>query len=500
MWAPPIPMPFDLLRELDKVHMVRAGEGQAVRYYVVNDLGKMNLLHVATSSPQYLVQAFVFPVWGVVADRVSRKRVLLLASMAACSSCWLMTIAPSIVTYAMTCFLAIFSDIGEPIREAMLRDLFCAADWESVNGGATGIKSRMAIVASVATAVATIVGVGILELDKLGLGFPNEYTLHKVECYGLDHCVPEGSFSMDGGWRIDGCLRLLFLMGTVVLTLDVFIVAFLLPETVHPQHQKEESVFRFVWLNWRDLKPWSNLKVLATSQLRHLMFILFLGTVVRSGGSTMFLCFYRRFEFDSLTMMVQGMLAGVTGWLTVLAVPKLVDKFGDLRGVWIPSHVLLHLFMVSLALMPSGSGNLAYIVWPLFAGPGFALALLTPSLLGKLIPSDVQGTFQTAKSFVFLITQGIFPWFWQGLFGLSGDMPYPMDAFPLWVALACSMVGTIFTIKVVWDQDPRQAILKGNALKAFWDSSYVQKGWYVRHGGSMAPKADTTGHAAPRAV
>ncbi|CAE8594516.1 unnamed protein product, partial [Polarella glacialis] len=209
------------------------------RYYVVNDLGKMNLLHVATSSPQYLVQAFVFPVWGVVADRVSRKRVLLLASMAACSSCWLMTIAPSIVTYAMTCFLAIFSDIGEPIREAMLRDLFCAADWESVNGGATGIKSRMAIVASVATAVATIVGVGILELDKLGLGFPNEYTLHKVECYGLDHCVPEGSFSMDGGWRIDGCLRLLFLMGTVVLTLDVFIVAFLLPETVHPQHQKE---------------------------------------------------------------------------------------------------------------------------------------------------------------------------------------------------------------------------------------------------------------------
>ena len=56
----------------------------------------------------------------------------------------------------------------------MLRDLFCDADWEAVDGGVTGIKSRMAIVAGVASGVMDVVGMAVLKIGEEVFNFPNE--------------------------------------------------------------------------------------------------------------------------------------------------------------------------------------------------------------------------------------------------------------------------------------------------------------------------------------
>lgn len=453
------------------------------RYYVINDLSKMAFLEVATGSPSYLVQAFIFPVWGVVADRVSRKRVLVLSSLAMCGTCCLLTAVPCIPTYILTRLLALVADVGEPVRQAILRDLYCDADWESENGGATGIQSRIVLVTTVAFGVGGVLGMLILEAGNLGIGLPNEYTLAKADCEGRDRCVPEGQFSLNGYWQVDGCLRLMMILSTVAMIADFCLVALFFPETVRLEHRSEVSILRFLRQNWRDLKPWSNLRVLATRQLRLLMIILMISASVSAGSSTIFLSFYSRFEFDTLTMFLHNFLAGLTGWIVTFFVPKLVERFGDLLGVWVPAGATMLAFMVCAAALPYGYGSMAYVIWPLLVGPSYMLGVLAPNLLSKLIPSDVQGTFQTALLFMTLLLRGVCPWFWQAIFVESEGLPYPWDAMPFWVAIAIGSLSMGITIKATLRDNPKADIDAGRALQAFWDSDYVQSGAYELHGG-----------------
>ena len=54
--------------------------------------------------------------------------------------------------------LALVSDVGGPIRDAMLRDIFSADEWELKHGGVTGLKARLAIVGQMGFALAMAVG------------------------------------------------------------------------------------------------------------------------------------------------------------------------------------------------------------------------------------------------------------------------------------------------------------------------------------------------------
>jgi len=447
------------------------------RYYVMNDLAELDLLRVLTGSPQFAVQAFLFPFLGVLSDRVSRKKLILASSIAISASAWLMTAVPSVEIYIFTKVLALVSDVGGPIRDAMLRDIFSADEWELKHGGVTGLKARLAIVGQMGFALAMAIGMAIIKLGEVGIGLPNEYTVHKEHC-GAHHCIQPGHFSWDGPWAIDGSLRLMMLMGSVALSLETILVAVAFPETIKPELRT--STRKLVMENWRVIQPWNNLRVFATHELRLLMSIRTLGYVIAAGGGSVYMSFYQRFEFDTFTMMTHTVLAGAATWLTTLAVPKLVDRFGDMRGVWIPSIVLSILYGVACGFIPAGHGYLVYAVWPLLGGPSFALTGFAPDLLAKLVPADVQGTFTTAKSFLFRLSQAIFMWPWNQLFMHTAHLAYPLDATALWVSLVLGVFMLMLTCYAC-QHDPREAIKSGRALDAFMASDYAKSSWYKKN-------------------
>jgi len=462
------------------------------RYYVINDLALFDVLRTATGSPQYALQAFLFPFWGLVSDRVSRKKIVAAASLATCASAWLLTLVPCVSVYIFTKVLSLVSDVGGPIRDAMLRDIMSTDEWENSSGGVTGVKARLFLIGQIAFGVATGVGMGLLKLGEYGYGLPNEYTVHKDEC-GVEYCLPPGHWSWDGPWRIDGCLRLLTIMGSVVMTLDALVVCFLFPETLPPEFRRETTLCRFLKNSWHEAgRPWNNLRVFATHQLRSLMTIRFLGYIVAAGGGSIFMSFYNRFEFDTFTMTAHSVIAGASTWFTTAAVSWLVDRYGDVKGIWIPCKVLLLCYGVCCAALPSGYGSLVYVIWPTFAGPSFALQGMAPELLAKLMPPDLQGTYQTAKSFIFRLTMAVFMWPWNQLFVHTKQLAYPFDGIPIWVSLGIGVITLLMTLKKLRN-DPREAILQGKALDAFWESDYAKGEWYQRHAGKgVKPEAAST--------
>lgn len=109
----------------------------------------------------------------------------------------------------------------------------------------------------------------------------------------------------------------------------------------------------------------------------------------------------------------------------------------------------------------------------------------TKDLLAKLVPPDVQATFQTAQAFIFDIQRCIFAWPWLGLLICSENLPYPLDVLPIWVALVLGTV-TLLLVSRQLPTDPHKDIQESRALDAYWDTSYVKSGWYERHGGNLS--------------
>lgn len=472
------------------------------RYYIINDVESLSIIETYTASPQCLLKAFLFPFWGIAADRSSRKKIIVASSVAMCMSAWLITYLPSVEILAMTRCLSLIGDIGGSIRNAMLRDLFSPSEWEHVDGGITGIKSRMAVFGTLMAAVAVFSGMGILKLGDMGVfGLPNEYSERKDKlppygCQGETYCITPGKHSWENdGWHVDGSLRLMMLMGTLMLTLEALVVVLFLPETLPPAHQTDASLYKFFRRNWRMLgQPWNNLRSFATPQLKALLNIRFLHYAVGSGGNALFMSWYRRHQLDTFTMHVLGIAGGVTGFLLCFGVIRIVDRFGDLAGIWVPGYVMAICQGIGIALVPGSAWELCFIVFPIFLGPAGALQGFMPELLAKLMPADVQATFQTGKSFLHDIQKAVLVWPWLGLFVYSEDLPYPLDALSVWVAIGLGVLALLLTLREL-PRDPKQAIEQGRALDEYWETLYVQgkpgrPSWYQRHGGRLVkPRA-----------
>jgi hypothetical protein len=208
-----------------------------------------------------------------MADQLSRRKVMCTAAAASCLAAWLLAVIPSIEVYVVAKLLNLIGDVGGSIRNALLRDLFSGVAWESANGGITGIKSRIAVLVVICSGVAVAVGMGTLRFGDGLLGLPNEYSERKEDCKGQTHCVPRGSFTWHGdGWRIDGSLRLLMIMGASTFTLEALLLCLFLPETLPPECRKDVGVVAFVRQHyWETFPPWNNLRVFATEQLKALM-------------------------------------------------------------------------------------------------------------------------------------------------------------------------------------------------------------------------------------
>merc|ERR1712113_63555 len=134
---------------------------------------------------------------------------------------------------------------------------------------------------------------------------------------------------------------------------------------------------------------------------------------------------YRRHELDTFTMYMVGIPAGVSGFFCMLCVPRIVNRFGDLIGIWIPSTVCEILFGLCVALIPGSHWYLACFLFPIFGGPAGGLGGFTPELMLKMIPSDIIGSYSTAKSFVYDVQSSVFVWPWLGLLTISENYSYP---------------------------------------------------------------------------
>eukprot|EP00929_Paragymnodinium_shiwhaense_P122392 TRINITY_DN9509_c0_g1_i8.p1 TRINITY_DN9509_c0_g1~~TRINITY_DN9509_c0_g1_i8.p1 ORF type:complete len:966 (+),score=192.27 TRINITY_DN9509_c0_g1_i8:137-3034(+) len=455
------------------------------RYYVVNDLNLLVTIETATGTFSHFAKAFLFPFWGVIADRVSRRRVIVASCTASTLAVWLLVFTPSITALVVSHLLYLIGDLQWSLRAALLRDIFSNKEWTAINGGATGIKSRIAIMSTVVSCFMVGVGMAILWLgDKGMIPFENEYTRRKAECEGQRHCVPPGQYSWNGSWEIDGTLRLLMIMGASFTSLETLLLMFFLPETIRVE-EGGITILGYIKTHWRQIgTPWNNLRVFATSQLRHLMSIRFLFYVMGSGGSAIFMSWYRRNNPDSFTMVTIGVATGAVSFLILFIVPSIVDRYGDLRAIWIPSNIGAILLGLAMVLTPSSHWYLAYIIMPLFGGTSGALTGFTPELMAKLIPGEIMGTFETGKAFAYDMQKAISGWPWLAVLVCSEDLAFPLDGLPMWTAM---LIG-IGTLVLTWRQlrnDPHQAIKEGRALEPYWQTQYAQGKWFQHHGGRL---------------
>jgi len=278
------------------------------------------------------------------------------------------------------------------------------------------------------------------------------------------------------------------LMGSVVLSIEALVVIMFLPETLPNSAKKGTTFCTFFIKSWHEnAKPWNNLRVFATDQLWALGIIRLLMYIVGSGGSALFMTWYRRTEMDSFTMYTFGVASGVVGFLLLFFVKFIVNRFGDLHAIWMPSIIFMILFALGIALVPPSAWQLYYVVMPLFGGPSGALVGFTPELLSKLIPPDIQATFQTGKSFLWNIQEALFVWPWLGLLIVSERMPYPFDALAIWVGIFIGAIVLLLTIREL-DRDPANDIKEAKALEPFWKTAYAQGPWYKRHRGETIIK------------
>lgn len=461
-----------------------------IRYYVINDKNMITFIEAATGSPQSLVKAFLFPFWGVAADRVSRRKVIVAASIADCASVWLLCLMPSVEILVFNRCLSLVGDVGWSVRDAMLRDMFSDSEWERQGGGITGIKARMAVFGTVMAAISVGIGMGLLWLGDAGiLGLANEYTKHKEECFGRTYCVPRGQYSWNGAWEVDGSLRVLMLMGAVTLTAEAILILCLLPETLKPESRAEASLWVYFKRHWRSLgTPWNNLRVFATTQLQALTFIRVLFYIIGVGGTAQAMTWYRRHErnLDTFTMYSMGIAAGAVGFITLLLIGRIVKRYGDLRGIWVSSNIFSLLFATSVALIPAAQWQLSFVAMPIFMGPAGGLGGFCPELLSKLVPPDIQGTFQTGKSFLYDVSKATFVWPWMGLFVVSEKLAYPFDALAILVAIIIGIIALWITLGEL-PNDPKKALEEGRIFDEYWETPYIRSKWYRRHGGRLAP-------------
>jgi MFS family permease len=447
-----------------------------MRYYLINDISMLATVNAAAECPQCLLKAFLFPCWGVVADRVSRKRMLVLSSSASCISTWLLAVVPCIPVFVLTRVLTLVGDVGGSLRNAMLRDLFSRNQWDIAKGGVTGIQARLRIFGVIVTGVAVAVGMSVMKLGDEGImGHKNEFTLRKGECKDQMYCTQPDHFSWGGGWRVDGSLRLIMLMAACSYTLELLVIVFLLPETLKQDYATGSSIWAYVWCNRNELlKPWRSLRVFATPMLRSLLGIRMIHYVIGSAGSAIFTTWYRRTELDTFTMYTLGVPTGIVGFLCLCIIPRLAERYGDFRGIWVPSNVVTLVYGVGVALVPGEYWQLCYVLFPLVGGPSAALAGSTPELLAKLVPPDLHGTFHTAKSFVWNVQRAIFIWPWLGALVVSEKYPYPFDALAIWIAIGLGVLALWAKLRML-PSDPRDEIWAGRALEDYWRTPYARE-------------------------
>ena len=177
----------------------------------------------------------------------------------------------------------------------MLRDTFPKSKFESKDGGYTAIIAKKVVLPVIVTAVVSA-AIYIIILIVVGSEYvkyctclddsdPGLYNLNKCdnitsrawkfnapynatpEIYN-ELCLEPGKMSnsgMNGGWAMEGALRVSMLVGLVFGAAGVLYATFALPETLRPTHQTTTMSEYFQSKKHLILKPYANVGTLLNS-------------------------------------------------------------------------------------------------------------------------------------------------------------------------------------------------------------------------------------------
>lgn len=440
-------------------------------YYVSHDVSFLSSMEAAVRVPQALIKGFFFPFLGRAVDSLARKKLLCFALWAGALQVALMAFIPSLVTIMIAEALTVIRDASSSfVLPSLTRDLFPKELWEVTGGGYTNIMAKVLLWNTSSAVLGVFFAGGVFTFSLLVFGHVSEYSLRKDQC-SETRCVPAGQYSWSSPWGIDGSLRVLMIFSATLFIGVAAVITFALPETL-PKEQRKKG-FSDLQKRWPELlQPWSNIRCFATLRLRLLLVAQQLQLMQKIGMVSMVFALQRRFEFNSLEMAGIAVVSILGALPPLLMAKRIVERYGDLRGIWIPAFLFIIGACVILPFIPFQGKWLVYIVTAVTVAPGSMLATMMDALLAKLFPSNVQATWRTGKGFVYQVLNASLVFPFNFVLNVSKDWPFPFDLCVLWLNGIIVTVALLVALYVTVHADPHEEIKSGHALDDFLNSSY----------------------------
>lgn len=443
-----------------------------LKYYVSNDINFISRTESALRVPKAVVAAFVFPTLGCAVDTVSRRLFLCIASWIAAAQGMLLSVIPSGPVLIVFVALNVVGDaVATFLVPAILRDLFPKAIWESRGGGFTAVAARIQLAGGLGL-VAGVIGAAIVFTASSAVtGHASEFDEHSADC-SESHCELQGRFSLHGAWGVDGSLRFNMLLASALLVAVAGILSCRIPETLRrercqsPMGCAKSGLPPF-------MRPWSNLAVFATMRLRLLLLVMTLQRVQNICRVTVLLSLQRRLHIDAPQSTKIAVVATFGSLPPMLFARHATEKFGDLRGIWIPGLALSLVGSIALPLIPEGHMNVFYLVLFLAVAPGSMLLSLADALPAKLFPHNLQATWRTGRDFIFHGLTAALALPCSYILEKSEEWPYPFDLAICWIVTAFLLAALLAAAYVAVALDPRRQIEEGRALADFSSSCYA---------------------------
>ena len=214
------------------------------------------------------------------------------------------------------------------------------------------------------------------------------------------------------------------------------------------------------------------------------MIILICSYILATTGEIGFAWMQEKHGIDSGS---RGIIAFIEGFFNLIVaicvLPIMVDKFGDLYGIWIPLLIFLSLKLLLNAILPPSNGNIigfaiiSVVTCPTGLGAG------AEGLLLKQIPMDIQATAKSGRAALLGLIRIFMPFVWFALyFNVSRcfDIANPMRSIHL---IFCALMAFCCFALITYNRKlaPHKAFKEGRGLEEFYNSDYAKGPWFQYH-------------------
>lgn len=214
------------------------------------------------------------------------------------------------------------------------------------------------------------------------------------------------------------------------------------------------------------------------------MIILICSYVLNTTGEIGFAWMQEKHGIDS---GLRAVLAGIGGFfnlcVAICVLPIMVDKFGDVHGIWIPFLGFLSLQLLLSAILPPSNGNvIGFAIISIVTCPT-GLVAGAEGLLLKLIPMDIQATVKSGRAALLGLVRMFMPFVWYAVyFNVSRcfDIANPMRSIHL---IFCALMAFCCFALITYNRKlaPHKAFKEGRGLEEFYNSDYAKGPWFQYH-------------------